>query len=118
MIKSIVECGFALRLLAYFVSTVLVVSATSAQDQTQQWLCEQKCLDANDAAILSCRADEEKQWQALDPQGSGAPEASGKRRQEKAPGVYITEEDAYDDICPGSQGQAVLSQCLEACEAG
>lgn len=117
--KPIVDCGFALRLLvlASFASTVFVVSATGAQDQTEQRQCEQKCFDANDADILQCRADEEKQWQALATQGSGAQEAPDARHPVKTPGVYVTEVDAYDDTCPGPEGQAVLSQCLATCEA-
>ncbi|AKI00948.1 hypothetical protein IMCC20628_02246 [Hoeflea sp. IMCC20628] len=117
MIKQIVDCGFALRLLASLACTVFVVSATAAQDQADQRQCEQKCFDANDAAILQCAADEEKQWQALNPQSSGAQKAPDARHPVKNPGVYITEEDAYDDTCPGSEGRAVLSQCLDTCEA-
>jgi len=118
MIKPIVDCGFALRLLvlASLASTVSVVSATAAQDQKDQRHCEQKCFDANDADILQCRADEEKQWQALAPQGSDAQELPDARNAVKTPGVYVTEMDAYDDTCPGSEGQAVLSQCLDTCE--
>ena len=119
MIKPIIDCGSALRLLvlASLALTVPVVSASAAQDQTEQQQCEQKCFDANDADILQCRADEEAQWQALAPQGSGAQEAPDAHHPEKTPGVYITEVDAYDDSCPGSEGQAVLSQCLDRCEA-
>lgn len=117
MMIPIVDCGFALRLLVRLASTASVVSATGAQDQTEQRQCEQKCFDANDADILQCRADEEAQWQALAPQGSGAQEAPDARHSVKAPGVYVTEVDAYDDTCPGPEGQAVLSQCLDTCGA-
>lgn len=119
MIKPIGDCSFALCLLvlASLASAIFSVSATAAQDQTDQRQCEQKCIDANDAVILQCRADEEKQWQALNPPGSAAQELPDARNSVKSPGVYITEVDAYDDTCPGSEGQAVLSQCLDTCEA-
>ncbi|MCY0146593.1 hypothetical protein OEG84_02390 [Hoeflea sp. G2-23] len=122
MMKPIVDRGLAPRFLALasLASVLSVASAAGAQDQTEQQQCEQKCMDANDADNLQCRVDEEMQQKQLQDAAALSPDASavpGSNAQQKTPGVFITEVDAYEESCLGFEGQAALSQCLDRCEA-